>query len=48
MGDGPRRQRANAWAWVYLALFGADNERTEAAAQTGKSAREISEETETR
>lgn len=21
MGDGPRRRRANAWAWIYAALF---------------------------
>jgi hypothetical protein len=34
MGEGPRRQRAKAWAWVYAALFGpydcsdADTEET--------------------
>lgn len=25
MGEGPRRQRAKAWAWVYAALFGPDD-----------------------
>jgi len=24
MRDSPRRQRANAWAWVYRSLFGSD------------------------
>lgn len=28
MSEGPRRRRANAWVWVYLALFGS-NEDTE-------------------
>ncbi len=26
MSKGPRRRRANAWVWVYLALFGSDGE----------------------
>jgi hypothetical protein len=24
MSDAPRRRRADGWAWVYFALFGAD------------------------
>ena len=24
MTEGPRRRRANGWAWAYLALFGSD------------------------
>ena len=29
MSEGPRQQRANAWAWVYLALFRNDWEPME-------------------
>lgn len=30
MGNGPRRRRAKAWTWVYFALFGSDDEQTDA------------------
>jgi len=32
--DGPRQRRTNAWAWVYLALFGSENDRTDAAGES--------------
>lgn len=35
MSESPRRRRANAWVWVYLALFGSDEDAEET---TGDSA----------
>jgi hypothetical protein len=29
MSEDPRRRRANAWVWVYLALFGSDEDTEE-------------------
>jgi len=34
MGDGPRRRRTNAWAWVYLVLFGPGDKRTDSEAES--------------
>ena len=52
MGDGPRRRCAQAWAWVYLALFdnGEDATDTEAAStgHDGESTQATSDEPETR
>jgi hypothetical protein len=52
MGNGPRRQRTEAWTWVYLALFGDDGEamdtKTESADQTGEPTQETSDGPETR
>jgi len=52
MGDGPRRRRATAWAWMYRALFGADGEatdtETDSVDQTGESTQEMSDGPETR
>jgi hypothetical protein len=41
MADGPRRQRPNAWAWLYLALFTSDEESPDAEtrAENGDEAR---------
>ena len=51
MGDGPRRRCAQAWAWVYLALFdnGEDATDTEAAStgHDGESTQATSDEPET-
>ncbi|MFP8890709.1 hypothetical protein ACLI4U_13190 [Natrialbaceae archaeon A-CW2] len=52
MDNGPRRQRANTWAWVYLMLFGDGDEgtdrETESADQVGGSTQEPSDGPETR
>jgi hypothetical protein len=45
MADGPRRQRAKAWAWVYLALFGADGEATDIETESADQTRESTQET---
>ncbi len=50
MNVGPRRQRANAWIWVYIALFGSDDEdvntRTKSTGNADESADEMSEDSE--
>jgi hypothetical protein len=52
MRDGPRRRRASAWAWVYLALFGDGDEGadtgTDPSDGIGDSADETSDGPETR
>jgi len=52
MGDGPRRRRAKACPWVYLALFGdgddATDTETASTDQAGESTQETSDGSETR
>jgi len=47
MGDGPRRRRDNAWAGVYLALFGdgdkATDTETASTDQAGEQTQEMSD-----
>ncbi len=45
MGDGPRRQRAKASAWVYLAPFGTDSEATDTETKSGDQTRKSTQKT---
>lgn len=45
MTEGPCRRRASAWAWVYLALFGADGEATDTETESADQTKESTQET---